>query len=109
MPTPREQLADLLRQSRLDAGYESHEALAKRLNVSRPVVSKAENPAHPPPSDAILAAWAGATGVALDTLTGLARRARSGTPDWFMSLLRITGFSPDSITEIPHLRAVRRA
>ena len=85
MPTPREQLADVLRRSRLDAGYESHGALAKRLNVSRPVVSKAENPAHPPPSDAILAAWAGATGVALDTLTELARRARSGTPDWFMS------------------------
>lgn len=85
MPTPREQLADLLRQSRLDAGYESHGALAKKLNVSRPVVSKAENPAHPVPSDAILAAWAGATGVALDTLTDLAHRARSGTPDWFMS------------------------
>ena len=30
-------------------------------------------------------AWAGATGVALDAVTGLARRARSGTPDWFMS------------------------
>ena len=84
MPTPREQLANLLRQSRLDAGYESHGALAKRLNVSRPVVSKAENPAQPVPSDAVLAAWAGATGAALDTLTDLAQRARSGTPDWFM-------------------------
>jgi transcriptional regulator with XRE-family HTH domain len=85
VPTPREQLADILRQSRLEAGYDSHGALAKRLNVSRPVVSKAENAAHPVPSDAILAAWAGATGVALDTLTDLAQRARSGTPDWFMS------------------------
>lgn len=84
MPTPREQLASLLRQSRLDAGYESHGALAKKLNVSRPVVSKAENPAQPVPSDAVLAAWAGATGVALDTLTDLAQRAKSGTPDWFM-------------------------
>lgn len=84
MPTPREQLADLLRQSRLDAGFESHGALAKRLSVSRPVVSKAENPGHPVPSDAILAAWAGVTGAALDTLTDLARRAKSGTPDWFM-------------------------
>lgn len=84
MPTPREQLADVLRQSRLDAGYESHGALAKRLNVSRPVVSKAENAAHPVPSDAILAAWAGATGAGLDVLTGLAQRAKSGTPDWFM-------------------------
>lgn len=85
MATPREQLADVLRQSRLDAGFESHGALAKKLNVSRPVVSKAENPAQPVPSDAVLAAWAGATGTALDTLTDLAQRARSGTPDWFMS------------------------
>jgi transcriptional regulator with XRE-family HTH domain len=82
--TPREELANLLRQSRIEAGYESHGALAKRLNVSRPVVSKAENPAHPVPSDALLAAWAGATGAALDKLTELAQRARSGTPDWFM-------------------------
>jgi transcriptional regulator with XRE-family HTH domain len=85
VPTPREQLADVLRQARLDAGFESHGALARRLNVSRPVVSKAENAGHPVPSDALLAAWAGATGVALETLTDLARRARSGTPDWFMS------------------------
>jgi transcriptional regulator with XRE-family HTH domain len=82
--TPREQLAETLRQARLDAGYESHGALAKRMNVSRPVVSRAENAAHPVPSDAVLAAWAGATGVALDTLTDLAQRAKSGTPDWFM-------------------------
>lgn len=84
MPTPREQLADVLRQARLDAGFESHGALAKRLNVSRPVVSKAENPVHPVPSDAILAAWAGVTGVGVDVLMDLAQRARSGTPDWFM-------------------------
>jgi transcriptional regulator with XRE-family HTH domain len=85
VPTPRERLADILRQSRLDAGYESHGALAKRLNVSRPVVTRAENAAHPVPSDAVLAAWAGATGAGLDTLTDLAQRARSGTPEWFMS------------------------
>jgi transcriptional regulator with XRE-family HTH domain len=85
VPTPREQLAAMLRQSRLEAGYESHGALARKLNVSRPVVSRAENPAHPVPSDAILAAWAGATGVGLDALTDLAERAKSGTPDWFMS------------------------
>jgi transcriptional regulator with XRE-family HTH domain len=82
--TPREQLANVLRQSRLDAGYDSHGVLAKKLNVSRPVITRAENAAHPVPSDAVLAAWAGATGVALDTLTDLARRAKSGTPDWFM-------------------------
>ena len=84
MATPREQLAEILKQVRLDAGFESHAALAKRLNVSRPVVSKAENAGHPVPSDAILAAWAGATGIGLDVLMGVAERARSGTPDWFM-------------------------
>jgi hypothetical protein len=85
--TPREQLAETLRQARLDAGYASHGALAKRLNVSRPVVTRAENPAHPCPSDAVLAAWAGATGVGLDTLTDLAQRAKSGAPDWFVPYL----------------------
>jgi transcriptional regulator with XRE-family HTH domain len=84
MTTPREHLADMLHQARIDAGYESHGALARKLNVSRPVITKAENPAHPVPSDAILAAWAGVTGVPLDTLTDLAQRAKSGTPDWFM-------------------------
>ena len=84
MPTPREQLAGILKESRLDAGFESHDALAKRLSVSRPVVSKAENPAQPVPSDALLAAWAGATGAPLDRLTELAQRAKSGTPEWFM-------------------------
>jgi transcriptional regulator with XRE-family HTH domain len=72
MTTPREQLAELFRKSRVDAGYGSHGALAKKLNVSRPVVSKAENPAQPVPSDTVLAAWAGATGAPLDTLTELA-------------------------------------
>jgi uncharacterized protein DUF5753/helix-turn-helix protein len=85
--TPREQLAETLRQARLDAGYVSHGSLAKRLNVSRPVVTRAENPAHPCPSDAVLSAWAGVTGVGLDTLTDLAQRAKSGTPDWFMPYL----------------------
>jgi transcriptional regulator with XRE-family HTH domain len=84
MTTPREQLANVLRQSRIDAGYDSHGALARKLNVSRPVVTRAENPAHPVPSDAVLAAWAGVTGAGLDTLTDLAQRAKSGTPDWFM-------------------------
>jgi transcriptional regulator with XRE-family HTH domain len=74
----------MLRQSRLNAGFESHGALAKRLNVSRPVITRAENAAHPVPSDAVLAAWAGVTGAALDTLTDLAHRAKSGTPEWFM-------------------------
>jgi transcriptional regulator with XRE-family HTH domain len=74
----------MLRQARIDAGYGSHAALAKQLHVSRPVISKAENPGQPVPSDALLAALAGATGAALDVLTDYAQRARSGTPDWFM-------------------------
>jgi hypothetical protein len=77
----------MLKESRIDAGFDSHGALAKRLNVSRPVVSKAENPAQPVPSDALLAAWAGMTGAPLDPLTELAHRAKSGTPDWFMPYL----------------------
>jgi transcriptional regulator with XRE-family HTH domain len=84
MATPREQLANMLRQYRIVAGFGSHGALARKLNVSRPVVTRAENASHPVPSDAILAAWAGATGAPLETLTDLAKRARSGTPDWFM-------------------------
>jgi hypothetical protein len=48
------------------------------------VISKAENPAQPVPSDAMLAAWAGVTGAPLDTLAELAQRSKSGTPDWFM-------------------------
>jgi transcriptional regulator with XRE-family HTH domain len=84
MATAREELADVLRQSRIDAGFDSHGALARKLNVSRPVVSRAENASHPVPSDAVLAAWAGATGVGLDVLMELAGRAKSGTPDWFM-------------------------
>jgi transcriptional regulator with XRE-family HTH domain len=75
----------MLRLARIDAGYGSHGALARKLNVSRPVITKAENAAHPVPSDAILAAWAGVTGAPLDTLIELAHRAKSGTPDWFMS------------------------
>ena len=82
--TPREQLADVLQRARVEAGYDSQGALAKRLSVSRPVVSKAENPAQPVPSDAILAAWSGATGAPLDRLTELAEQTRSGVPDWFV-------------------------
>lgn len=84
VPTPREQLAEALKQARLDAGYDSHGTLARKLNVSRPVISKAENPAQPVPSHPLLASWAGATGAGLDRLTDLAKRAKIGTPDWFM-------------------------
>jgi len=71
----------------MDGGYDSHAALAKRLNVSRPVISKAENAGQPVPSDALLTAWAGHTGAPADKLLQLAQRARSGTPEWFMPFL----------------------
>lgn len=62
--------------------------LAKRLNVSRPVITKAESPVQATPSDAILAAWAQATGVGLDVLTDLAQRARS-PEGWFVKWTHI--------------------
>lgn len=85
MPTPREQLAEQLAKSRIDAGYTSQGALATALHVSRPVVSKAETATAPIPSVPLLTAWSGVTGVALGKLTELAERCRSGTPSWFMS------------------------
>jgi transcriptional regulator with XRE-family HTH domain len=81
MATPREQLAELLKQSRIDAGFASQGALARRLNVSRPVVSRAESATYPPPTGAILAAWAGVTGAPLGELNKLAEKVRSG--GWF--------------------------
>jgi transcriptional regulator with XRE-family HTH domain len=70
MATPREQLADLLRQARLAAGFTSHQALAKRLNVSRPVVTRAENPREAVPSHVVIRDWAQATGADLAQLIG---------------------------------------
>jgi transcriptional regulator with XRE-family HTH domain len=88
MATAREQLADTLREARINAGFGSHAALAKRLNLSRSVITKAENPTHPAPSRELLAAWAGATGAPLDVLTEKAEQAKSGTPEWFMPYIR---------------------
>lgn len=82
MATPREQLANALRQARIDAGYESHAALAKVLNVSRPVISRAENPREAVPSLALLESIAEATGADLATINGYAQRARSPR-NWF--------------------------
>lgn len=82
--TPREELAGLLRQARVDAGYRSHSALAAKMCVSRPVVTRAESANQPVPSGDVLTAWSGVTGIGLDQLTELAERCRSGSPDWFM-------------------------
>lgn len=84
MRTPREQLAELLKQSREDAGCRSQGALAKKLHVSRPTISRAENPTGAIPSPDLLESWAAVTGASLDQLNELAERCRSGTPAWFM-------------------------
>lgn len=88
MATPREQLAELLKSARIDSGCASQAALAKKMHVSRPVVSKAENPTQPIPSAPLLTAWSGTTGAPLDRLEELASRCRSGTPEWFMPYLQ---------------------
>jgi transcriptional regulator with XRE-family HTH domain len=82
MATPREQLADLLRQARLAAGFSSHQALARRLNVSRPVITRAENPREAVPSQAVIRDWAQATSADLAMLNDYADRARSPR-NWF--------------------------
>ena len=87
MGTAREQLASLLKQARLAAGYDSHNKLAKAILLSRPVIARAESPTQPVPSDAVLAAWAKTTGADLGELTELAQRAKSGTPEWFRPYL----------------------
>jgi transcriptional regulator with XRE-family HTH domain len=82
MATPREQLARALRQARIDAGYSAHAKLAKVLNVSRPVISRAENPSEAVPSPGLITRWAKATGADLATLADYAERARSPR-NWF--------------------------
>jgi transcriptional regulator with XRE-family HTH domain len=75
--TPREQLAHALRQARIDAGYPSQRELAKRLSVSRPVISRAENASEAVPSPGLIVRWADVTGADVDVLNDYAKRARS--------------------------------
>lgn len=84
MGTPRERLADQLKQARIDAGYPTHSALARELGLVRPVIGKAENPRNPPPSIDTVARWAKATHVDADPLIDLVERCRSGNPEWFV-------------------------
>lgn len=85
--TPREQLAEMLKQARLEAGYRSQKALAGQLHLSRPVITRAESVSQPVPSEDVLIAWSRVTGIPLDTLEELAKRAKSGTPFWFVPYL----------------------
>jgi transcriptional regulator with XRE-family HTH domain len=77
LATPREQLADALKQARIDAGYPYQRLLAKRLAVSRPVISRAENPAEVVPAPGLITRWADVTGADVDALNDLAKRARN--------------------------------
>jgi len=77
MSTPRDQLADALRQARIGAGYDSHRALARVLNVSRPVLSRAENCREGVPSDRLITSIADATNADPAMLLDLAERARN--------------------------------
>jgi transcriptional regulator with XRE-family HTH domain len=76
MATPREQLADALKQARADAGFTSHGQLAKIINASRSALSRAENPREAVPSDGLIRQWARATNTDAEMLLEYARRAR---------------------------------
>lgn len=84
MASPREQLADLLKRARIDAGYGSHLALARKINMSRSLVAKAESATQPLPSDPTLVAWREATGVDLAACREFVKRAKSGNAEWFV-------------------------
>jgi transcriptional regulator with XRE-family HTH domain len=85
MPAPREQLANMLRQARIAAGYSSHAKLAEKMTVSRSVISKAESRVLDIPSDDTLALYAKHTGASLAVLTDLAVKARSAPQGWFVT------------------------
>jgi hypothetical protein len=87
MSTARELLAVALKKARLDAGFTTHGKLATVMVMSRSVVVKGESGTQTVPSDPVLLAWANATGADLQELFELAKRARSGTPEWFMPYL----------------------
>lgn len=84
MASPREQLAELLKRARVDAGYGSHLALARKINMSRSLVAKAESATQPLPSDPTLVAWHEVTGVDLVGCRELIKRTKSGNAEWFM-------------------------
>jgi transcriptional regulator with XRE-family HTH domain len=116
MGTPREDLAEKLRDARVNAGYGSQGALAKRLTVSRSLITKAESATHPVPSDQLLTAWAGITGVPAKPLLEQAERIKSGTPEWFMPFrqaeaeaVMLRYWSPIVMPGIAQTRAYMRA
>lgn len=83
MTAPREQLATALTQARIDAGYRSHNALARAILKSRSVVSKAESAGQPTPADDVIVKWAEVTHADATALLELANRARDRR-SWFV-------------------------
>jgi transcriptional regulator with XRE-family HTH domain len=77
----------MLRETRIRAGFRSQAALAKEIHLSRPVISRAENPAHPVPSDDVLKEWARVTDADLEEMRELAARATGDAPEWFTNYL----------------------
>jgi transcriptional regulator with XRE-family HTH domain len=73
-----------MRKARLEAGFDTHSRLAKKMNMSRPAISRAESANQPVPSEALLAAWARACGVPVEEFTEIVQRAKSGQPEWFV-------------------------
>lgn len=82
--TPREELARMLRESRLASGHNSQDSFARAMNVTRTVITKAESPNQAVPSAEVLTSWAGATHADKKELDGIVKRCRTGMPEWFM-------------------------
>jgi transcriptional regulator with XRE-family HTH domain len=85
-------LGELLAQLRLEAGYKTQEAFAAALQVSRDVITKAENGTQPP-TDPVFLSWAakcGATAREIQILTGMlvvARAIRGPIPQFIQLYL----------------------
>lgn len=84
MPTPRQELADALQEARLGAGFKTHKALAEALHITRSVITRAESPGQPVPSEGVLRGYAKIAGADFQELMGLAARATAGSPEWFV-------------------------
>jgi transcriptional regulator with XRE-family HTH domain len=80
MGTPREDLADKLKEARVNAGFGSQGALARKLNVSRSLITKAEIATHPVPSEPLIIAWASITGVPVEPLLELPSGPNRASP-----------------------------
>jgi hypothetical protein len=100
----------------VDAGYASHAALAKALNVSRPVISRAGRADEPVPSPGLIIRWADVTGVNVDDVNDVAKRARSPrslfirwSDDYEQRATLIRWFEPLLVPGLPQTEDYARA